>query len=71
MGLYTVNNISLSTPDPKSTNWLEQTLSGTFIKNKNLGPNIIRVKYGDVVEFIFNNGPTGTHPMHFHGHWMW
>lgn len=66
-----MNNISLSTPTPGSATWLEQTLSGAFIKNTNLGPNIIRLQYGDIVQFTFNNGLTGNHPMHFHGHWMW
>ena len=71
VGLYTMNNISLATPGPGKASWLEQTLSGKIIKNENLGANIIRVKMGDVVQLAFNNGLTGTHPLHLHGHWMW
>ena len=72
VGLYTVNNISLSTPtSPTSASWLELFLSGKAIKNRDLGPNIIRVKEGDVIQLVFNNGKDGTHPMHLHGHWMW
>ena len=71
VGLFKMNNISFEVPGPSETSWLEQTLSGKAIKNENLGPNIIHVKKGDVVQFILNNGLGGTHPFHLHGHWMW
>ncbi|KAK7204384.1 putative iron transport multicopper oxidase precursor [Myxozyma melibiosi] len=48
----------MSAPENESTN--------AWIYGSNTNAHVL--EYGDVVEIVLNNGDTGTHPFHLHGH---
>ena len=66
---FHLNNISMRLPT--GTSLLELALVRQLPANQNFAPNIIPLKYGDVVDVIYNNLDGGSHPLHLHGHLFW